>query len=68
MRVDYLENQKDKVFVPISQARSLKLKVNWDTETIIQPSFLGVKHIEDYDLNQVKEFISWDPFFQTWQL
>lgn len=68
MRKDYLENQKDKVLIPLPKARTQGLKINWQSENLVQPSFLGVRHIEDYDLNQVREFISWDPFFQTWQL
>ena len=63
MRIDYLENQKDKVLIPLLKARDLKFKINWDTESIVKPSFLGVKHFEDYDLKQVRDFISWDPFF-----
>jgi len=63
MRKDYYENQKDKVYLPLEKVRGLKLKVNWDAEEILRPSFIGVKHFEDYDLSKVKEFISWDPFF-----
>ena len=63
MRKDYFEQQKNKVFVPLAQIRSRKLSVSWDTEPITKPSFLGVKHLDDYDLSCLREYISWDPFF-----
>lgn len=34
----------------------------------VQPSLLGVKVIDDRDLNDIIPYIDWKPFFDVWQL
>ena len=35
---------------------------------ITRPTFLGTRVFENFDLNQVLDYIDWDPFFSTWQI
>lgn len=63
MRKDYFQQQKEKVLIPLSKTREKKLQINWNIEPITKPSFIGVKVIEEYDIQSLREFISWDPFF-----
>ena len=60
--------QAHKQFLPIAAARANKYKINWDTYTPARPTFLGVKTFEQYDLEELSEYIDWTPFFQSWQL
>jgi len=32
------------------------------------PSFLGTRSFQAYDLNELRDFIDWTPFFRTWEL
>jgi 5-methyltetrahydrofolate--homocysteine methyltransferase len=32
------------------------------------PEFLGRRVFTDYDLNRLREYIDWKPFFDVWQL
>ncbi len=50
----------------LAKARTKKLKVDWNRVRIVEPSFLGDKVFEDYDLQRLVPYIDWDPFFQTW--
>ena len=34
----------------------------------VEPSLLGTKYFEDYDLTSLLEYIDWKPFFDVWQL
>jgi 5-methyltetrahydrofolate--homocysteine methyltransferase len=68
LRQQYFEEKQDKVFLPLQTAIDKKPKIPWEVIANNRPSFLGVKHIEDYDISSLIDFISWDPFFQTWQL
>ena len=34
----------------------------------VKPSFIGEKHFEDFDLNELVPYIDWKPFFNVWQL
>ena len=60
--------QAHKQFLPIAAARANKYKINWDAYTPPRPTFLGVKTFEQYDLEELSEYIDWTPFFQSWQL
>lgn len=68
LRQEYFENQKDKSFVSLAKARSRKVKADWSSLRIKEPTFLGTKVFKAYDLNKLVPFIDWDPFFQTWQI
>ena len=45
-----------------------KPKFDWAGYTAPQPSFTGVKVLEDIDLNVLAEYIDWTPFFISWDL
>lgn len=34
----------------------------------MEPSFLGTRVFEDYDLQALVGYIDWKPFFDVWQL
>jgi len=44
------------------------IKLDWDMYTPPTPAFTGIKVFEDYDLNQLVDFIDWTPFFISWDL
>jgi 5-methyltetrahydrofolate--homocysteine methyltransferase len=34
----------------------------------VEPSFLGIKRFDDYDIRKIVSYIDWKPFFDVWQL
>ena len=52
----------------IEDARANKFKTDWDSYTPAKPNFVGVKSWEDFDLNLIRNYIDWTPFFSTWEL
>jgi 5-methyltetrahydrofolate--homocysteine methyltransferase len=52
--------------ISLEAARKNKPKLKFDQ--ITTPNKLGVHVFEDYDLNEIFEFIDWVPFFRTWEL
>ena len=34
----------------------------------VRPSFLGVKVLDNYDIERIIPYIDWKPFFDVWQL
>ena len=56
------------VLVPIEEARARRTPIEWRAEDLAQPSFLGVRVLEDFSLAVLREFIDWSPFFHTWGL
>jgi 5-methyltetrahydrofolate--homocysteine methyltransferase len=42
--------------------------IDWAKTTPPRPSFLGIKQIAPYPLEDLVRWIDWTPFFQTWEL
>lgn len=68
IRVDHYDSLKDRVYLSYEQAKKQKLVLQFDTSTISPPTFLGTKVFKNYDLNQLRKYIDWKPFFDVWQL
>lgn len=67
-RQKHLERQKAKKYLSLEEARKNKMKVEWDSATIVKPQFTGNKVIEDYPLEPLKKYIDWTFFFHAWDL
>jgi len=52
--------------VGIDMARSNRLAPVFDTGTVSEPSFTGVRVIDDIDVSELVPYIDWTPFFRTW--
>ena len=54
--------------VPLTAARANRAPITWRAEDIAQPSFTGVRVLEDFPLAELRDYIDWTPFFHTWEL
>jgi len=59
---------KSRKFVDLSTARSKKPQFNWTRESISKPKFIGFKVFEDFDLNEIRNYIDWTFFFHAWEM
>jgi 5-methyltetrahydrofolate--homocysteine methyltransferase len=57
-----------KSLITIAEARANKLQLDWESFQPEKPNQLGVQTIATQDLNVLREYIDWTPFFQTWEL
>ncbi|SHJ12742.1 methionine synthase (B12-dependent) [Mesonia phycicola] len=67
-REKFLSRTKKKEYLSIAEARQNKFQIDWKTEDILKPNQLGVQVIEDFQLEKLKDFIDWTPFFRSWDL
>lgn len=67
LRDDFLSRARDKSFLSIDEARKNKFKIDWETQQIQKPNFIGKKKIE-VELAELVRYIDWTPFFRSWQL
>ncbi|HPH47209.1 MAG TPA: vitamin B12 dependent-methionine synthase activation domain-containing protein, partial [Chryseolinea sp.] len=58
----------EKNYITLEDARKNKIKIDWDASVIIKPTFLGNKILKNYPLEEIRKYIDWTPFFQTWML
>jgi 5-methyltetrahydrofolate--homocysteine methyltransferase len=58
--------RKPKDYLRLEEARSSKLQIDWNNTPLYKPNFTGVKHLIDYPLEELREYIDWTFFFLTW--
>ncbi len=68
MRQRHQGKQVTKDYISLGEARKNSLKLDWSAYNPPKPSFLGTKVFDDYDLNDIRPYIDWTPFFSTWEL
>ena len=66
LAIQHAARQADKVILPWGEANANKLKLDWETYTPVTPTQLGITVFDDVDLNEIRGFIDWTPFFSTW--
>jgi 5-methyltetrahydrofolate--homocysteine methyltransferase len=54
--------------VSLEAARARRTPIEWRAEDLPQPSFTGVRALDNFPLATLREFIDWTPFFHTWGL
>jgi 5-methyltetrahydrofolate--homocysteine methyltransferase len=64
----HLRAEAAKTRLPLEQARTNALRLDWAGYTPKAPSFTGLRVIDDWDLATLARYIDWTPFFQTWEL
>ena len=54
--------------VSLETARSRRTPIEWRAEDVPAPEFTGVRVLDNFPLETLREFIDWTPFFHTWGL
>jgi 5-methyltetrahydrofolate--homocysteine methyltransferase len=68
LKRDFGNKKSAKVLLPFEKAQQNKFPVNWAQFESITPAFTGVKVFDDYDLNEIYEYLDWQPFFIAWEM
>jgi 5-methyltetrahydrofolate--homocysteine methyltransferase len=68
LREDFANRKSNVDYISIEEARRNKLKIDWATENITTPKFIGTKVLNNYPLAEIAEYIDWSPFFSTWEM
>ncbi len=54
--------------VSLERARAGRLVIDWAAVEPPKPTFIGVRTLADYPIEELVERIDWTPFFATWEL
>jgi len=68
VRERHAARQNDQRRVTLEAARANRQPIDWNTYTPVAPAKPGVHVFEDYDLEELSQYIDWTPFFQSWEL
>ncbi len=62
------ENKSNDNLVSYEEAYKNRLKLDWKKENIAIPSFIGLKQITAYPLEEIRKYIDWTFFFSAWEI
>lgn len=67
-RDKFLDRQETKEHIDLKTARDRKLHLDWEKFNPFIPNTLGIKVIDNQDLDALVPYIDWSPFFRSWDL
>jgi 5-methyltetrahydrofolate--homocysteine methyltransferase len=68
LRTDHEGRKQTKSYITLRDARNNKVKIDWSATTYVKPQFTGRKEYVNFPLAEIRKYIDWTPFFQTWML
>lgn len=68
MRKDHESRQQLKNYIALAEARNNAVKIDWHSINYTKPTFVGRKELVSFPLAELRKYIDWTPFFQTWML
>jgi 5-methyltetrahydrofolate--homocysteine methyltransferase len=51
----------------LAQARNNRHRIDWNSYRPSEPQFIGTKVLDDIDLDMLRKYIDWMPFFNAWE-
>jgi len=68
LKEDFGNKKSAKQYLSLENAQKNKTKINWDNLKPVKPKYTGIKAFENHDLQEISEYIDWQPFFIAWEL
>ncbi|WP_128331481.1 methionine synthase [Apibacter sp. HY039] len=68
LREGYLNRSVEKEYLTLQQARNNKFQLDWSEFSPYTPKQIGVQVFDSIPLDELKEYIDWQPFFRAWEL
>ncbi|MDX8337570.1 methionine synthase [Draconibacterium sp. IB214405] len=65
---EFQGKRREKEYLSLEKARENKFPIDWNNTPIYKPNFTGVKHLIDFPLEELRNYIDWTFFFITWGL
>jgi len=68
MREQHASRIQSTKYLSIEKARENKAKIDWPNYHPPVPKMTGIKVLKNFPISEIRSFIDWTPFFQTWML
>lgn len=65
---DFNSKRTIKEYLPLGQAQQNNVAIDWSNYQPPAPAFTGTKMLDRIDLNLIRPYIDWTPFFIAWEL
>ena len=68
MREHHKNRKSSKKKISWEDAKANRQQTKWSQDIVKTPNFIGVKLFDTIPLQEIRDYIDWTPFFQTWDL
>ena len=68
MREHHKNRKASKKKISWEDAKANRKQTKWSQDIVKTPNFIGVKLFDTVPLQEIRDYIDWTPFFQTWDL
>ncbi len=68
LKSDFANKKSGKQLLAYDESRKNKTKIDWSKFEPVKPALTGVKIFTDVDLQEISEYIDWQPFFIAWEM
>jgi 5-methyltetrahydrofolate--homocysteine methyltransferase len=68
LKKDFGNKKSVKTLLPFSEIQKNRFPIDWENFHPAAPKFTGTKVFDDYDLNEIYEYLDWQPFFIAWEM
>ena len=68
LKDDFANKKSVKQYLRFEEAQQNPAAVNWNNYSPVTPSFTGTKILNDYPLEEIAQYIDWQPFFIAWEM
>lgn len=68
LQEDFGNRKTAKQLLPFTEAQQNAAVLNWSDYKTTTPSFTGTKVLDNYSLEDIAQYIDWQPFFIAWEL
>ena len=68
LREDFGNKRTAKQFLTFAEAQANAAVLDWNNFNPLKPAFTGTKVFDNYSLQEISEYIDWQPFFIAWEM
>jgi 5-methyltetrahydrofolate--homocysteine methyltransferase len=68
VRARHLASRVERPALTLADARARRFESDWASMPLAEPTFTGLRVIDDQPLDALVDLIDWTPFFQVWEL
>jgi len=68
LRQDFEKRQGIKQYISYADACANDAKIAWETYASPRPKLQGTKSFTGFDLQEIRAYIDWNPFFIAWEM
>ena len=68
LKIDFGNKKSVKQFLPFAETQKNGAAIKWANFKPVKPTFTGSKVLDNYPLNEIADYIDWQPFFIAWEM